>query len=244
MVFIMVLPVYAGAAGLGELRLSLVDGDVQIRTEDTDEWFPAGINMPLRDGDQIWVPEGARTEIQARNGTAIRLEGNSSLDIVTVDNDSLQCYLGLGQAYLNFRARRDSVIQLDTPVSSVRVYDPALFNVAVSGNGETDISVFKGRIYAESMSGRTQVVAGKMLSLGNRYADLFPLSRMMDEWERWNLERDRGLAGRGYSVQYLPYELDGYAADFDNNGRWVYTGEYGYVWTPTRAHFCWLGSVP
>ena len=238
--FILVLPSYAGAANLGELRLSLVEGDVQIRTEDTSEWVPAIINMPLRDGDSIWVPEGARAEIQARNGTEVRLDERSSLDILTVDNDSLQFYLDQGQAYLNFRGqKRDSIIQLDTPVSSVRVYDPAKFAVAVSENGDTDISVFRGRVYAEGRSGKTQVSAGKMLYVTDAYADISPLGRP-DAWEEWNKERDGTFGERGYSSRYLPDELEVYSDDLDNNGRWVYTGQYGYVWTPTvHISFGW-----
>jgi hypothetical protein len=249
---IMFLPSYAGAADLGELRLSLVDGDVQIKTEDTGEWVPAAGNMPVRGGDQLWVPEGARTEIQARNGTVVRLDENTSLDVLTVDNDSLQFYLGLGQAYLNFRSRRESLVQLDTPVSSLRVYDPAKFAVAVSENGDTDISAFRGKVYAEGRIGRTQVDGGNMLSLRDDYADLSPLGRP-DEWEEWNKERDRIFDGRGYSSQYLPNELEGYSSDFDNNGRWVHTGPYGYVWTPTvhisadwapyrQGRWVWIGS--
>lgn len=230
--FIMVLPAYAGAANLGELRLSLVEGDVQIKTEDTGEWVPAAINMPLRDGDRIWAPEGARAEIHSRSGTAVRLDENTSFEILTVDNNSLQFYLSFGQAYVNFKSQRDSLIQMDTPVSSIRVYDMTKFNVAAAKNGDTDISVFRGALYAENRSGKTRVGSGKMLSLGDDYADLLPLGRS-DEWEEWNKERDRRFEKRGYSSQYLPNELEGYSSDLDDNGRWVYTSSYGYVWTPT-----------
>lgn len=232
LMFILVLPAYAGAARLGELRLSLVEGDVQIKTEDTGEWVPAVINMPLTDRDRIWAPEGARTEVQAQNGTVIRLDENSSLDILTAEDNSLQFYLGIGQAYLNFRSQGNSIVQLDTPVSSIRVYDGSKFGVAVLRNGDTEISVFSGKVYAESRNGRTQVSAGRMLLLGEDYSDLSSLRRP-DSWEQWNKERDRRLEELGYSSRYLPNELEGYASDFDSNGRWVYTSPYGYVWTPT-----------
>ncbi|RPI36195.1 MAG: hypothetical protein EHM54_06360, partial [Nitrospiraceae bacterium] len=161
------LPSYAMAEDLSELRLSLVGGDVQIITEDTREWVPAAINMPIRGGDRIWVPEGARAELLARNGTAVRLDENSSLDILTVGHDSLQFYLSLGQAYLNFRGESNDVIQMDTPIASVRVYDTARFNIAVAQNGDADIAVFSGAVYAESRSGKTRVGSGQMLSLGD-----------------------------------------------------------------------------
>jgi hypothetical protein len=51
------LPTYAYSSNLGSLRISLIHGDVQVKTEDTSEWVPASINMPLKEGDGVWVPE-------------------------------------------------------------------------------------------------------------------------------------------------------------------------------------------
>jgi hypothetical protein len=45
---ILLLPTYAGASDLGGMRFSFILGDVQVRTDDTDDWVPASINMPLR----------------------------------------------------------------------------------------------------------------------------------------------------------------------------------------------------
>jgi len=53
-------PTFSSGSTLGSLRISLIEGDVQVRTGDTGEWVPASINMPLVDGDQIWVPQGGK----------------------------------------------------------------------------------------------------------------------------------------------------------------------------------------
>jgi hypothetical protein len=227
------LPVYAYSSNPGSLRISLIQGDVQVKTEDTSEWVPASINMPLRDGDRLWVPESGRSELQLRDGTYMRLDENSSLEILTIGDDSFQFYLTTGHAYANFRGQRDSLLQMDTPVSSIRAYDRSKFKIDVSPDGFTDISVFNGTVYAESRNGKTRVSAGKTLSVGeNFFADLSPLGSS-DEWERWNMGRDRQLDEGRYSNRYLPDELDVYSYDFDKNGRWAYTRDYGYVWTPT-----------
>lgn len=63
MFLLILFPAYLYPQALGSLRLSLIEGDVQIRMEDTEDWVPASINMPLVDGDRIWVPEGGRTEL-------------------------------------------------------------------------------------------------------------------------------------------------------------------------------------
>jgi len=229
---IILFPVYSYPETLGALRISLIDGDVQINTEDTEEWVPASINMPLTDGDRIWVPEGARTELELRDGTSLRLDEKSALDILRIEKDSFQFYLNEGHLYANFRGLRGNLLQIDTPLSSVRSYDRSVFRIDIPGDGNTDISVYRGSIYAENRDGKTTVEEGKTLSLGEgTYAELAPLGAP-DEWERWNRERDRRFAEQRPPSRYLPDELQPYSADLDENGRWVYVREYGRVWTP------------
>ena len=230
---LLLFPALSNPQALGSLRLSLIEGEVQIRTEDTGEWVPASINMPLFDGDRIWVPEGGRTELQLRDGTFLRLDENSALEILTVEKDSYQFYLTEGRSYANFRGLKGSILQIDTPVSSIRAYDRGLFSVDVTPDGYTDISVYQGSVNAENREGLTRVDAGKMLSLREgTYAELSPLPPP-DNWERWNREKDRKLSARRPPPQYLPEELYPYANDFEENGRWVQVREYGFVWTPT-----------
>jgi hypothetical protein len=227
------LPAYSSGSTLGSLRISLIEGDVQVRTEDTGEWVPASINMPLMDGDRIWVPEGGRTELQMRDGSFLRLDENSALEILTIEKDSFQFYLTEGRSYANFRGLKGTFLQMDTPDSSIRVYDRSNFRIETRRDGYTDISVYEGVVYAENRDGETRVDEENTLSLGQgTYAELSPLGPI-DEWERWNRDRDRRLAERRPPSRYLPDELQAYSSDFQENGRWVRVREYGYVWTPT-----------
>ena len=251
--FLFMLPVLAGAEGLGNARLSLMDGDVQIKPEDSSDWLPASINMPLREGDSIWVPDRGKAEVQLSGGSQIRLDESSSLEILNLGKDSAQFYVSTGSAYVNFMAGAERLIQVDSPISSIRAYERTTFAVYVSDSGVTDVSVYRGSVSAESRSGRTAVNAGRMLSLSDDYADMAPLGRQ-DDWERWNMDRDRRFEDRRYtSTQYLPNELNTYASDFDDNGRWVNAPGYGNVWTPTvsvsagwspyrNGRWCWVGG--
>ena len=227
------IPAYSHGSPLGSIRISLIDGDVQIRTEDTGGWVPASINMPLRDGDRIWVPEGGRTEIQLDDGTCLRLDQESALEILTVEKDSFQFYLTEGHLYAGFRGLQGSLLQIDTSLTSVRTYDPSNFRIDIQRDGLTDISVYRGSIYAENGDGRTRVGEGRTLSIAEgNYAELSPIGPA-DEWERWNRERDRRLADARPPSRYLPEELQAYSRDFEENGRWEYVQEYGNVWRPT-----------
>jgi hypothetical protein len=225
-------PAYSYSQDLGELRISLIAGDVQIRNEDTEDWVPASINMPLREGDRIWVPEGGKTELQLRDGTYLRLDQQSALEILTLDKDSSQFYLNEGHAYASFGGGKGSLLQMDTPVSSIRAYDRSIFKIDISDDGLNQVSVLRGSVDAEGKDGKTRVNAGYTLSLqGETYAELSPLGPP-DDWERWNSERDRRLAEWRPPARYLPQELYAYSQDFEEYGRWVYASEYGYVWTP------------
>lgn len=223
------LPIFAQALELGSARISFLDGDVQMRTVETGDWVPAAVNTPLDEGDELWVPEGGRMEFQSSSGTAVRLDQNSALQILTLERASSQFYLSEGHAYINHTSPRGDVIQFDTPVSSLRAYDRAVFRVDVPDQF-TDLSVFTGWVDAEGTGGKTRVNAGRTLTLGDdREAELARIGRA-DEWQNWNVQRDQRFAARGDSYRYLPEELRVYSSDFDDNGRWVQVQEYGYVW--------------
>lgn len=237
--FPLLLYSFSYAADLGELRVSLLLGDVQVNTVETSEWVPASINMPLKEGDRLWVPGGARTEIQLRDGTNIRLDEFTSMDILRIDEGSAQFYLTEGHAYVYFRDSGIDLIQVDTPVSSVRVYDRSVFRVDVRDDGNTHVSVYDGSVYAETGRGRTQVRREQTLSLGqDDYAELSPLGPA-DEWERWNKDRNEAVYRPRYSERYLPEELEGYSHDLDEYGKWVYVRDYGYAWTPSVIAAGW-----
>jgi hypothetical protein len=227
------LPTISYPSTLGNLHISFIEGDVQIYTEDTGDWVPASINMPLKDGDRIWVPGGGRFELRLRDGTVLRLDEKTALDILTLEKDSYQFYLPDGKAYVNFKGSRGSMLQVDTPMSSFRAYERAIFRIDILDDRHTDLSVYKGSVYAESQDGRTRVDQDRTLALRDGFtAELGPMGPP-DEWERWNRSRNRIYAERRAPSPHLPEELYPYSNDFEDNGRWVYVREYGHVWTPT-----------
>ncbi len=232
-VVLLLVPVYVLSANLGYMRISLLEGDVQIKTPDAGYWGYASINTPLAEGDQVWAPQGGRVELQLNSGTYIRLSENSALQILSMDKDSSQFYLSQGYAYIYYGAPGGSVIQVDTPDASTRAFDKAIFRIDMSEQ-YTDVAVYKGYVETENKVGKTRINAGQMVSLGqNTNGELAPMGPS-DDWETWNKTRnDRIFARRGASSSYLPAELSAYSYDFDNSGRWVQVPDYGYVWTPT-----------
>ena len=251
-VCLLLLPTAAVASELGMARLSLIRGDVQIYTEDTGAWVAASINMPLREGDRIWVPEGARTEVHIQGGVYVRVGSASSLDILALQEESYQFYLNGGHAYINNRRGGIDHIQVDTPQSSVGCYDNSLAMIDVARSGATEVAVLKGYAAVETGRGKTRLEAGNALHIGaDLTAELTPLAPP-DAWENWNRERDRTIAAGNRSLRYIPESLDDYGYELDEYGRWVYVTDYGYCWTPLRVsvgwspyrlgRWCWIGG--
>ncbi len=237
--FLLLMPLTAFGVDLELARLSYISGNVQIYTDDTKEWVPASINLPLLEGDRLWTPRNARAEIQILGGLFVRLDARSSYDILALHEDSYQFYLNSGHVYINNRRGAVDHIQVDTPLSSIGCYDNSLAMIDVTESGATDVSVLKGYCYAETEKGKIRVPAGNTLRVHeNLAAEILPIGPP-DQWENWNLGRDRQLAEARQSLRYLPDELDEYAYDFDTYGRWLYVRDYGYCWTPTVVAAGW-----
>ena len=233
--FILLLFPIASYAALDIMSVSLLEGEVQIYTEETGEWVPASINMPIKEGDRIWAAERGRAELHFKDGTYLRLDQKSALEVLTVENNSYQFQLSTGHLFANYRGKDGTLLQIDTPESSVRAYEKGKFRVDVFDSARTEITNFRGTVYAESREGRTEIGRGRTLYITERGDAEFGPLPPADEWEKWNRQRDTKLAEWRPPSKYLPDDLRSYSRDFDDNGRWVYAEEYGQVWIPNAV---------
>ena len=220
------------AAVNGPARVRLVDGDVLFRTPDSGEWLPAAVNTPLDEGDAIWCPDDARAEIQLADGSLIRIDQNSELDLLANGDDFIHLYLASGRAYIRTGPTLpgDS-LQIDAEDTTVLPAERTKLSIDILPDGQEDVSIFKGSAYVEGNGSHTKVWAGEHIALEDDHSQLLPLNPP-DSWEEWNLDRDRELSRPARSASPLPEELQGYASELDSNGRWVRVPDYGMVWRP------------
>ena len=231
-----VLPLPGHAADPGNIHLRFLEGDVQVKTGDANEWLPASINTPLTDNDQVWVPDNGRAELFLKNGTIVRLDRGTYLEILASGDKPARFYLGAGRAYGNVIVGKGSTVVFETPTASFSTYARSVFRIDVSENEDSIASVFQGELYADLGKGQMKINTGERIVLGKN-AQYPVLAKLVaaDEWEQWNKQRDREFSTpeSGNATAYLPDELKPYSYDLAKNGRWVYEQEYGYVWTPT-----------
>ena len=90
---VLALPTWSPAAAIGPARVRYVEGGILFRAPDSDEWLPATVNTPLDEGDAVWCPEDTRTEIQLPDGSIVRLDGGSQLDLLANEDGFVHLHL-------------------------------------------------------------------------------------------------------------------------------------------------------
>lgn len=233
------IPSSVRSEDLGLSRVTLIEGDLEIAEGEDGEWFPASINMPLREGDRLRISEASRAEIHLLGGTYLRLDEFTEFDLLSLSEESAGGYLHEGRIYVNDLREGRKAMVVETPLASVNSLDNARYIVRVSDTGESEVSVVMGYANVEHRGGSDRIRAGETLLVGpGAYASISPLGEP-GEWERWNSELDGIATSPVESAQYLPEELHEYAYELDHYGRWHYVSEYGYVWTPTVVSVGW-----
>jgi hypothetical protein len=150
-----------------------------------------------------------------------------------------QIQLARGTADFSVLRPNRTDIELDTPLVSVRPRDRGNYRVTVVDDGQTEVTVRAGEVDVYTPRGVETVSAGKtMLVRGDPSNPEFQVvaARGIDDWDRWNADRDRRLdsAGNGVYNKYVSPDVYG-SESLEGYGRWVSTPDYGNVWNPQVA---------
>ena len=217
-------------------RIALVQGQVSIGGEQGDEASPALVNYPVTSRNQVSTGRDARTEIKI-GSTALRLDADSALDIVELNDDSLRLHLHYGS--LTLRVRNPEVLrgfELSTPQGTVRMQEAGRLRVDAGLRQDTTmVSVFDGVAQVDGGGSRLTLRAGKRAEIAED--DVRTGLAMRDGFDEWGMLRDE-RDERSESVRYVGREMTGYE-DLDQNGIWREDREYGPLWSPRSMPLGW-----
>ncbi|HWW69556.1 MAG TPA: FecR domain-containing protein, partial [Duganella sp.] len=118
-------------------RISAVQGQVTLVGGDDDEPVAASLNWPVTGANHVNTASGARTEFRV-GSTAVRLDGDSDLEITDMDEDLLRLRLNYGSVSIRVRSPellRD--FELTTPQARVTLLEPGLVRVDVERVADT-----------------------------------------------------------------------------------------------------------
>jgi hypothetical protein len=223
----------AGEAGHGVARISLLNGDVSAQRGDSGDTVAAAVNGPLVAGDHLLTGPAARAEIQFDWANFVRLGTDTEVRLASLENNHFQVQLGKGTITLAVIRDSSGEVEIDTPNMAFQPRQRGVYRVSVTDDGQTEVTVRAGEGETYTPQGTEAVQAGQtMIVRGDVNDPEFQVVQAIpvDDWDRWNQQRDQGLLNTR-SYQYVSPEIGG-AGELDSYGRWVYEAPYGWVWSP------------
>ena len=254
-------------------RIQRVDGEVAFSdslpnteaTDDNAQWIAAVPNQPFSEGDRIYTRDNAHTSLAFSGRNFARLNPNTSLDVVSLEDRRTQLALRDGSAMFDVGyLQPNEVFEVATPNGAINFDQPGLYNVGFDNNGGVLVSVLSGLARVVGLGGSGEVNKGEMLTLVGQAASQIALSRLnpqdagyqVDDYYRnqypnsydgrYNNNYDAYLSDPYYydpyrrdaSYQYANSSIPG-LNDLDYYGDWQNVDGYGNAWRP-RVDSGWV----
>jgi hypothetical protein len=223
----------------GVARISLLQGDSNVRRGDSGELVAAAINAPLLAQDHIITAPGARAEVEFDSANLVRLAPNTDLALADLAYHKFQIQLAQGTIIYSVVRQSKSTTEIDTPSISIRPLSLGEYRISILGDGSTQVTVRAGQAEIYSPQGSEQLAAGRtMIVRSSNQGPEFQASSAIpfDDFDQWNIARDQQMQ-RSLSVRYVSSDING-ADDLDQYGHWV-PSQYGQAWTPSNVSSDW-----
>ena len=242
-------------------RIQRVEGEVAFcddrNNNANSQWTAATVNQPFSEGDRIYTRDKSRTSLAFSGRNFARLDPNTSLDIVSLEDRRTQLALRDGSAMFDVGyLQPNELFEVATPNGAIDFAQPGLYNVGFDQNGGVLVSVLSGLARVVGQTGSGEINKGEMLTLLGQTATELALSKLnrqdagyqVDDYYRYQYPNSYDGRYSNYDTYlndpsyYDPYQRDvsyKYASsnipglnDLDAYGDWQNVGSYGYAWRP------------
>ncbi|MGH9880956.1 MAG: DUF6600 domain-containing protein, partial [Pyrinomonadaceae bacterium] len=222
-----------------------------------DQWVVATANQPFSVGDRIYTRDNSRTSLAFSGRNFARLEPNTSLDVLALEDQRTQLALRDGSAIFDVGyLAPGQLFEVATPYGAVDFNEPGLYSIGLQDNGSVLISVLSGLAQVVGLAGNGQLSSGEVLTLVGQTAADVVLSRLdgrnagylVDDYYRYQYPQIYDGRYSDYNAYVNdPYYFDPYRRnisyryvsnivpgiyDLDYYGDWQSIDGYGYAWRP------------
>ncbi|MDN2711507.1 hypothetical protein O0880_18960 [Janthinobacterium sp. SUN118] len=213
-------------------RLSTVEGQVLVRAGD-GEAQEALLNWPVTTDNRLSTMRGALAEFRV-GAAAVRLDGDSELEVSELDDDSFKLHLSYGSVSVRVR-NPDALrgLELTTQQARVTLAQPGWVRIDAGRQpGTSVVSVLEGVADVDGATGSVTLRAGKRAELTDEELRTGALQRVaFDHWPE-------ALPAAAPALRYVTEDTTGYE-ELDRYGAWQDDTEYGPLWLPTTVAAGW-----
>ncbi len=238
-----------GQSQVRAVRISEVEGQVQVFQGDEVAFDQAQPNMPAVEGMRFVTGDNGRLEIEFEDGSVARVTPDSSIRLTQLRRNAdggtvteLTALTGLSYYELNDRAGQYSVrfgADVAAPVQS------AVFRIALDA-APSQLAVMHGTVHLSDGPGLSlDVHPNQTFQADSQQPGEFTVAQIVtaDSWDQWNSDRDQALS-KLESNQTLARASTGDPDnpawnDLDYYGSWYNLPGYGQVWSPSGVGAGW-----
>src|SRR5581483_11583798 len=220
------------------VRLSNVEGSVQMDRSTGQGYEKAFLNMPVTQGNKIRTGNDGRAEVEFEDGSALRITPNTVLEFPQLslrDSGGKASTINVeeGTAYVNFSGKNNEEFTLNFGREKLALTHPVHLRVEM-GDTQATIAIFKGNASVEGPSGTVEV--GKKqtatFDLANNDASTLAKNLESDPYDSWDKQQTK-YQNRYTSNTYSAYSPYAYGmSDLNYYGQYFSVPGYGYVWQP------------
>jgi uncharacterized protein DUF6600/FecR-like protein len=231
------------------VRLSDVEGTVQIVRNKETEFSHAVMNMPLTEGTGIETGPDGRAEVEFEDGSVVRITPNSSLNLAKLSTSStgaLQTTLEQpkGLVYYELRSDPRSAFTVDFGDNKITPTANSTFRVNL-GSNPAELAVIDGQVQASGTNSETAtaVPQGKTMELQPSGSNPYTIADgiIPNGFDQWNDQRDQEAAQQAAQTTSARAQqgggsmLEGGWGNLDAYGGWYPIPGYGMGWQPYGA---------
>ncbi len=226
------------------VRVSLVEGDVQVSLPDHPKWQAAAQNMPITQGVTVGTNEGV-AEVQFEDGTMAWIGENTLVqftELALSDGGRItKLTLAQGTVSLDAALKSADSFTLACGKETITVPKHSLFRVDAFRDGAS-VSVLQGQVQVSDASGQQLVTKGKTLAYrGHEETAVVTANPKADQWDRWVNQREQFNENEtNQTLAYTNSPVSYGLGDLAEYGSWSYMPGFGYGWQPYGMGSCWM----
>ena len=224
------------------VRLSDVQGSVQIDKNTGMGFENAFLNLPITQGAQVRTHDRGRAEIEFEDGSTLRITPNTTVEFSTLglsDSGKRLSVINLveGLAYVNWLGKSGDEFSLNFSREKIVLDKAAHFRVETSP-ASAKMAVFKGNLDAEGPAGKVMVEKKKTATFDAADDDKYTLANSVAEapLDSWDKEAS------AYHDQYAKNNSSPYGygmSDLNYYGAYSNVAGYGMMWQPYFTGIGW-----
>jgi len=130
----------------GAARVGIINGQVSLMRGDSGEWVAAIVNAPVMQGDTVATAGQSRAEVQLDFANVMRLDQNAQVKIAALVQGRIQVQVANGTIDYTVFKGSEANVEIDTPNMAVSPQGPGVYRIQIDGDGQTEVSVHKGRV--------------------------------------------------------------------------------------------------